>query len=189
MDFVSDNYYYMPTRLIDSQGYHIMRCVPKMESNVIMVYEMGNTTKVVYRPTCIAPGVDTHHVHDYNVASGWALSDERTKEERKAESIRTSVSRSVRAVRELAACNPWQFFVTITLSPAIWPNRYTPDGLQDGIVSTKTALRIAQTLSIFLSQKCTKMEPFTYTALSLPCPSMNVFPIRWLTSMVQKIFP
>lgn len=133
MDFVSDNYYYMPTRLIDSQGYHIMRCVPKMESNVIMVYEMGNTTKVVYRPTCIASGVDTHHVHNYNVASGWALSDERTKEERKAESIRTSVSRSVRAVRELAACNPWQFFVTITLSPAIWPNRYTPDGLQDVI--------------------------------------------------------
>ena len=94
-----------------------MRCVPKMETNVIMVYGMGNTTKVIYRPTCIAPGVDTHYVHAYNVASGWTLPDERTKEEREAESLRTSVSRSIRAVRELAACNPWQFFVTITLSP------------------------------------------------------------------------
>ena len=35
--------------------------------------------------------------------------DERTEEEREAESIRTSVSRSVRMVRELAACNQWQF--------------------------------------------------------------------------------
>lgn len=94
---------------------------------------MGNTTKVVYRPACIAPGVDTHFVHNFNVSSGWALPDERTQEERKTESIRTSVSRSIRAVRELAACNPWQFFITITLSPTVWPNRYTPDGLQDAI--------------------------------------------------------
>ena len=98
-----------------------------------MVYAMGNTTKVIYRPACIAPGVDTHYVHDYNIASGWALPDERTQDEREAESIRTSISRSVRMVRELAACNPWQFFVTITLSPANWQNRYTPDGLQDVI--------------------------------------------------------
>ena len=110
-----------------------MRCIPQMESNVIMLYEMGNTTKVVYRPTCIAPGVDTHYVHAYNVASGWIQPGERTQAEREAESIRTSVSRSVRAVRELAACNPWQFFITITLSPSNWKNRYTPDGLQDVI--------------------------------------------------------
>lgn len=131
MDSILDNYHYMPTSLTDSTGLPIMRCVPKMETNVIMVYGMGNTTKVIYRPTCIAPGVDTHYVHNYNVASGWALPDERTQDERQAESIRTSVSRSIRAVRELAACNPWQFFVTITLSPQLWKNRYTPDGLQD----------------------------------------------------------
>ena len=111
----------------------VSRCIPNMETNVIMVYAMGNTTKVIYRPACIAPGVDTHYVHDYNIASGWALPDERTQDERDAESIRTSISRSVRMVRELAACNPWQFFVTITLSPANWQNRYTPDGLQDVI--------------------------------------------------------
>lgn len=128
-----DNYYYIPTPLTDSSGFPIMRCIPKMETNVIALYTMGNTTKVVYRPACIAPGVDTHFVHNFNVSSGWVLPDERTQEERKTESIRTSVSRSIRAVRELAACNPWQFFITITLSPTVWPNRYTPDGLQDTI--------------------------------------------------------
>lgn len=67
MDSILDNYHYIPTSLTDSTGLPIMRCVPKMETNVIMVYGMGNTTKVIYRPTCIAPGVDTHYVHNYNV--------------------------------------------------------------------------------------------------------------------------
>lgn len=138
-----DTYYYvstpfsitLPQKYADGQNMTVpvSRCIPCMETNVIMLYAMGNTTKVVYRPVCVAPGVDTHHVHAYNVASGWALPDERTQDERQAESIRTSISRSVRMVRELAACNPWQFFVTITLSPANWQNRYTPDGLQDVI--------------------------------------------------------
>lgn len=111
----------------------VFRCIPKLESNVIRLYALGNTSKVSYRPVCIAAGVDTHAIHDYNVATGWALPDERTEDEREAESIRTSISRSVRIVRELAACNPWQFFVTITLSPTLWQNRYTPDSLQDVI--------------------------------------------------------
>lgn len=138
-----DTYYYVSTPLStilpqkckngQNMTIPVSRCIPNMETNVIIVYAMGNTTKVIYRPACIAPGVDTHYVHDYNVASGWALPDERTQDEREAESIRTSISRSVRMVRELAACNPWQFFVTITLSPSNWQNRYTPDGLQDVI--------------------------------------------------------
>lgn len=111
----------------------VFRCIPKLESNVIRLYALGNTSKVSYRPVCIAAGVDTHAIHDYNVATGWALPDERTEDEREAESIRTSISRSVRIVRELAACNPWQFFVTITLSPTLWQNRYTPNSLQDVI--------------------------------------------------------
>lgn len=140
-----DSYYYVSTPLSVTlpQKYKngqnmtipVSRCIPNMETNVIMVYAMGNTTKVIYRPACIAPGVDTHYVHDYNIASGWALPDERTQDEREAESIRTSISRSVRMVRELAACNPWKFFVTITLAPSNWKNRYTPDGLQDVIKS------------------------------------------------------
>ena len=140
-----DSYYYVSTPLLTTLPHKykngqdmtipVSRCIPNMETNVIMVYAMGNTTKVIYRPACIAPGVDTHYVHDYNVASGWALPDERTQDEREAESIRTSISRSVRMVRELAACNPWKFFVTITLAPANWQNRYTPDGLQDVIKS------------------------------------------------------
>lgn len=138
-----DSYYYVSTPLFTTLPHKykngqdmtipVSRCIPNMETNVIMVYAMGNTTKVIYRPACIAPGVDTHYVHDYNVASGWALPDERTQDEREAESIRTSISRSVRMVRELVACNPWKFFVTITLAPSNWKNRYTPDGLQDVI--------------------------------------------------------
>lgn len=140
-----DTYYYVSTPLSvtlsqkckngQNMTIPVSHCIPNMETNVIMVYAMGNTTKVIYRPACIAPGVDTHYVHDYNVASGWALPDERTQNEREAESIRTSISRSVRMVRELAACNSWKFFVTITLAPANWQNRYTPDGLQDVIKS------------------------------------------------------
>ena len=64
-----DNYYYIPTPLTDSSGLPIMRCIPKMETNVIALSTMGNTTKVVYRPACIAPGVDTHFVHMLSVCS------------------------------------------------------------------------------------------------------------------------
>ena len=74
-----DTYYYVSTPLSVTlpQKYKngqnmtipVSRCIPNMETNVIMVYAMGNTTKVIYRPACIAPGVDTHYVHDYNVAS------------------------------------------------------------------------------------------------------------------------
>lgn len=125
------------TRCVVSNGTtfteQVCRCVPNMEAHSIRLYALGHTSKVLYRPACITSGVNTREVHEYNVSTGWALPDERTEEEREAESIRTSVSRSVRMVRELAACNQWQFFVTITLSPKHWENRYTPDGLQDVI--------------------------------------------------------
>ena len=108
------------TRCVVSNGTtfteQVCRCVPNMEAHSIRLYALGHTSKVLYRPACITSGVNTREVHEYNVSTGWALPDERTEEEREAESIRTSVSRSVRMVRELAACNQWQFFVTITLS-------------------------------------------------------------------------
>ncbi len=105
---IIDNYHYMPTSITDSTGLPIMRCVPKMETNVIMVYGMGNTTKVIYRPTCIAPAlIRIMYMPIMLRLAGLFLMSER--KEREAESLRTSVSRSIRAVRELAACNPWQF--------------------------------------------------------------------------------
>lgn len=57
MDSILNNYHYVPTFLTDSSGPPIMRCIPEIETNVIMVYGMGNTTKVIYRPTCIAPAL------------------------------------------------------------------------------------------------------------------------------------
>ncbi len=101
------------TRCVVSNGTtfteQVCRCVPNMEAHSIRLYALGHTSKVLYRPACITSGVNTREVHEYNVSTGWALPDERTEEEREAESIRTSVSRSVRMVRELAACNQWQF--------------------------------------------------------------------------------
>lgn len=40
----------------------VFRCIPKLESNVIRLYALGNTSKVSYRPVCIASGVDTHAI-------------------------------------------------------------------------------------------------------------------------------
>lgn len=196
MDSILDNYHYMPTSLTDSTGLPIMRCVPKMETNVIMVYGMGNTTKVIYRPTCIAPGVDTHYVHNYNVASGWALPDERTQDERQAESIRTSVSRSIRAVRELAACNPWQFFVTITLSPQLWKIA-TPQTVckilsklwpSVGVESARMALHTVPVSHIYSFRKCTRTVQFIYTVLCLACLPRIASHIQCQTSTARKNF-
>ena len=67
-----DSYYYVSTPLLTTLPHKykngqdmtipVSRCIPNMETNVIMVYAMGNTTKVIYRPACIAPGVDTHYI-------------------------------------------------------------------------------------------------------------------------------
>lgn len=171
----------------------VYRCIPKLESNVIRLYALGNTSKVSYRPVCIAPGVDTHAIHDFNVSSGWTLPDERTEEERAAESIRTSISRSVRLVRELAACNPWQFFVTITLSPEHWQNRYTPDGLQDVIKQLakrwrrkhKNGSAYCPDFKYLFVPEMHKNGAFICTDSFLVCPAI-VFLIRWNKSTVRK---
>lgn len=110
----------------------ILRCMPDMEEQVIRLYKLGGNSKSVLQPSCVAPGVNTHAVHEYNVQSGYCLPDERTEEERARESERTSISRSLKVVRELAACNPWTYFATITLSPEHW-DRQKPDTLQQAI--------------------------------------------------------
>lgn len=38
----------------------VFRCIPKLESNVIRLYALGNTSKVSYRPVCIAPGMSAN---------------------------------------------------------------------------------------------------------------------------------
>ena len=64
-----------------------------------------------------------HAVHEFNVASGWCDSDTQ------AESLESSLRRTKRTIRELAACNQWDLFVTLTLAPGKW-NRMDPLGIQ-----------------------------------------------------------
>lgn len=127
----SMRYFYDELGTVIGEG-PLWRCVPEMESQVIRLYKMGNTSKSVLQPSCVAPGVNTRAVHEFNVQSGYCLPDEQTEEERARESERASISRSLRVVRELAACNPWSYFVTITLSPEKW-DRENPEALQAAI--------------------------------------------------------
>lgn len=123
-DFVPDH---CSVRLVQKNGEYVERCVPDLDLNTISVYQIGGTHKVVRQAVKPARGVNTHAVHDFNVRSGWL--DEDSEKERKTESLRTSLSRTKRTLYELAACNPWLFFVTITLDPQRW-NRFDPEGLQ-----------------------------------------------------------
>lgn len=127
----SMRYFYDELGTVIGEG-PLWRCVPEMESQVIRLYKMGNTSKSVLQPSCVAPGVNTRAVHEFNVQSGYCLPDEQTEEERARESERASISRSLRVVRELAACNPWSYFVTITLSPEKW-DRENPEALKAAI--------------------------------------------------------
>ena len=102
------------------------RCVPLLEKNVLTIFRLGNNTKIVYMPVVIAAGVNTKEVNEYNKKTGWAKNDDEVKNSRKKESERTSLSRTKNTIRELVACNTWQYFVTITLSPDKW-DRYTAD--------------------------------------------------------------
>lgn len=171
----------------------VYRCIPKLESNVIRLYALGNTSKVSYRPVCIAPGVDTHAIHDFNVSSGWTLPDERTEEERAAESIRTSISVLC------ALSGNWLRAIRGNFSSQLHYHQNTGktvilrmvckmllSSLQNaGAESTRTGQLIAPISSIFLSQKCTKTVPFICTDLFLVCPAI-VFLIRWNKSAARK---
>ena len=107
-----------------------LHAVPFMDFNILTVYKIGGMTRLQYSRSRVAEGVNTHEIHDYNVHVGYLETDDETEENRRSESERTSRSRTIRVIRELAACNDWELFVTITLSPGKW-NRYSPDNLRD----------------------------------------------------------
>lgn len=108
----------------------VQRCIPNLDIGILSVREVGGSIDVTFHRSIPQQGVSMRSVHQFNEESGWlALSGKDDPDTRKAASERASISRTKRNVRELALCNPWQFFVTITLSPKIW-NRYDPEGLQ-----------------------------------------------------------
>lgn len=114
-------------RLEQKHGEYVERCMPNLDLNTISVYQLGGTAKVVRQSVKPSRGVNTHAVHDWNVRSGWL--DDSTRDKCKVESLRTSLSRTKRTLYELAACNPWAYYVTLTLSPEKW-DRFNPEGLQ-----------------------------------------------------------
>ena len=110
----------------------VLRCRAHTYTNLICVYKYGNVFRIVRTPHRIAPGVDTHAVHKFNVASGYLPNEDDTKKVREEEARRTSVSRTRRIVYEYAACNEWDSFCTITLDGEKW-NRNNPEGLQASV--------------------------------------------------------
>lgn len=118
----------------DGTSEHVLRAKPETVSNIVTVKQLGGMTEVDLHCIGVDKGVNTHDVHDFNVASGFLPADEDTAEERTLESKRVSESRLRKTVRELAACNPWDFFVTITLSPELW-DRDHPEKLQSSIMN------------------------------------------------------
>ena len=122
----------------------VLRCTPYQSKGIIQVKGLGGMTEVTMFRTKLAPGVSTREIHIFNVESGALPPDELTTEKRKTESERVSVARSISAVRELVACNNWDWFGTITLSPEKWPDRYEPVGLQEAVKALATKWRRKQ---------------------------------------------
>ena len=120
----------------------VVRCSPLLDSGIIRVKKIGEMTELTFRRTSLAKGVDTKAVHRYNVASGVIPESEidDTAKEREKRSRHVSAQASISAIRELIACNPWKYFVTITLSPDRW-DRQNPSGLQKSIKDEATAWR------------------------------------------------
>lgn len=149
------------------------RAVPDVIKNVLRAYEEGGSIRLVYTPVGIDRGVSTRKIHEFNQNSGWLDED---KESGREESIRTSLSRTRRMVREYAACNNWLYFCTITLNPAIW-NRKSPEGLQKSL--SEEAKR--------WKRKSVKgVRPYSsYAYLYVPEPHMDgAFHLHGLVSLI-----
>ena len=108
----------------------VPKAVPILSLNTIKVRKVGTMTEISMQSASMKSGTNAKEIHDFNVAMGSIPPAEMTAEKRKSESKRTSKSRTVKVIRELAACNPWDYFVTITLKPAKW-DRQNPEKLQE----------------------------------------------------------
>lgn len=117
---------------VDGTTEQVLRAKPETVSNIVTVKQLGGMTSVNLHCIGVAKGVNTHEIHDYNVATGYLPDDDDTIVKRAAESKRVSVSRLRSTVRELVTCNPWDYFVTITLRPDLW-DRDNPENLQKAI--------------------------------------------------------
>lgn len=99
------------------------RFVPYTNDGIVKLYKLGNMTKLSYLKSSFAPGVDIMEISAANKKLGCAVAAEKTVEQRKAEAKRASVSRTISAINELALCNKWNCFATITLAPEKWNSR------------------------------------------------------------------
>lgn len=134
-----------------------VHCKPHTLKNTVRVFKIGNSTKLYYAKSSTAPGVNLKEIHDFNVQTGYIEPDTESENERASESLRTSTLRTISTIRELVACNPWKFFVTITLNPVIWKNRENPNELPFYIKEMARKWR-----NITLSDKSKPYKDFKY---------------------------
>ncbi len=118
----------------DGSSKQILRAKPNLQAGIITVKKLGGMTEVNLHCIGVDKGVNTHDIHEFNLISGFLSQDDETAEERKSESKRVSESRLRSTIREYAACNPWDYFVTITLNP-LWWDRENPESLQTEIMN------------------------------------------------------
>lgn len=118
--------------LSDGTPFQVLHAKPYLQANIASVKRLGGMTEVSVKSIKLLKGTDTHKIHAFNLASGYLQPDEETIEKRAAESKRVSESRLRNQVRELGACNEWDYFITITLNPAKW-DRMNPKLLQSAI--------------------------------------------------------
>ena len=129
------------TREENGKKVQVERCRASIVTNKISVRKMGGNFTVTLTPVQLAEGVNTREVHNYNVASGYLEETESSPDKLASESARTSLSRTRRMIKEYAACNMWEHFVTVTLSPEIWENRFNIESVQKSVSSMARTLR------------------------------------------------
>ena len=96
----------------------VVQCIPDMQYNTLTLKSVGGSSKITLQASAVAKGVDLRAVHAYNLQSGWLSGDIETA---KAKASQAASLRATKAnVRELVACNKWQYFVTITFSSEKW---------------------------------------------------------------------
>lgn len=96
----------------------VIRCMPDMQYNTLTLKSVGASTKMTLQAAAVAKGVDLRAVHAYNLQSGWLSGDVETAKAKASQEASLRMTKAT--VRELVACNTWQYFVTLTFSPEKW---------------------------------------------------------------------
>ena len=156
----------------------VERCIPNTQHNLLLVNGIGNTTKLTVQATAISKGVDTHAVHQFNLASGYLSG--KIEEANKRASLDTSIRYTKRIVREFVACNAWRWWVTITLDGKRW-DRMNPVGLQDSLKELARSWR---------NKQVNKKKPYAdYKYMYVPEPhESGAWHLHGVSTLIPDIY-